>query len=145
MKRTIAVILLLITISLFLVGCDGLFYGEYFVKLLESNGFVQVNSCVTPEEIEMETKVLNMHIYAMGYDFTVEVLSKYTVAEEESRNKYCIITTFATEEQAQQYAAFQLEYYSHNNPNNRRLAQIGRVVITSNSEKSMEIIKLRFR
>ena len=146
MKKTISIIIVLLLIATILVGCNADFDVERTVKKLKAKGLTEGMCYITEEECECATSLTNSEIKFMGGDFTVEIVKQYDLIENGDYSKSCTFITFATEEQAANFAELNIEYFAKGeNSNNWRIARDGCVVVLTNLEIAFELINLQFR
>ena len=101
---------------------------------------------ITEEECERATSLTNSEIAFMGGDFTVEIVKQYGLIENGDYSKSCTFITFATEEQATNFAELNIEYFAKGeNSNNWRIARDGCVVVMTNLDVAMDVINLEFK
>lgn len=82
----------------------------------------------------------------MGGDFTVEVVKQYDLIENGDYSKSCTFITFATKEQATNFAELNIEYFSKGeNSNNWKIAHSDCIVVLTNLEVAMDIVNLKFK
>ena len=116
------------------------------IEILKAEGLTEGMCYVTEEECERATSLANSEIKFMGGDFTVEILESYSLIEAGDYSRSCTFMTFATEEQAANFAELEIEYFEKiENTNNWRIARGGCVVVLTNLDVVMDVIGLKFR
>ena len=146
MKRIISLVAVLAVFAMLLVGCAGKFDMDKSIEKLKNKGLTEGMCYLTEEECERATSLTNSEIAFMGGDFTVEIVKQYDLIENGDHSKSCTFITFATEEQAINFAQLNIEYFAKSeNPNNWRIARDGCVVVMTNLKVAMRIINLEFR
>ena len=146
MKRIISLVAVLAVFAMLLVGCAGKFDMDKSIEKLKNKGLTEGMCYLTEEECERATSLTNSEIAFLGGDFTVEIVKQYDLIENGDHSKSCTFITFATEEQAINFAQLNIEYFAKSeNPNNWRIARDGCVVVMTNLKVAMRIINLEFR
>jgi len=146
MKKAISILIVLLLLTTIFVGCNQDFDVERLVKKLKAKGLTDGMCYVTPEECERATSLTNSEIKFMGGDFTVEIVNQISLIENGDYSRACTFVTFATEEQATQFAELNIEYFAKgDNSNNWKIAYSGCVVVLTNLDVAFELINLQFR
>ena len=129
-----------------LVGCTGKFDMDESIEKLKDKGLTEAMCYITEEECEHATSITNIEIKFMGGDFTVEIVKHYDLIENGDHSKSCTFITFATEEQANNFAELNIEYFAKGeNSNNWRIARDGCVVVMTNLDVAIDVINLEFK
>ena len=145
MKKILSMIALLTVAALMLASCSLFFNEEKCIEKLKAEGLTEGMCYLTEEECERATSLTNSEIAFMGGDFTVEIVKQYDLIENGDHSKSCTFITFATEEQATNFAELNIEYFAKGeNSNNWRIARDGCVVVMTNLDYAMKIINLKF-
>ena len=147
MKKTISIIALVAAAALMLASCSLFFDEEKCIEKLKEEGLTEGMCYITEEECERATSLMNTQIKFDGGDFTVEVVRQYDLIENGDYSKSCTFITFATEEQAKQFAELQIKWFSEesDNSNNWKFARSGCTVVITNLEIAQKIIPLKFK
>ena len=146
MKKAISILIVLLLLTTIFVGCNQDLDVKKLVKKLKAKGLTEGVCYVTQEECERATSLTNTEIKFMGGDFTVEIVNDISLIENGDYSKSCTFITFATEEQAKQFAELNISYFVKiGNTNNWRIAYSGCVVVLTNLEVAFELINLQFR
>ena len=146
MKKAISILIVLLLLITIFVGCNQDLDVKKLVKKLKAKGLTEGVCYVTQEECERATSLTNTEIKFMGGDFTVEIVNDISLIENGDYSKSCTFITFATEEQAKQFAELNISYFVKiGNTNNWRIAYSGCVVVLTNLEVAFELINLQFR
>ena len=146
MKKAVSLLAILAIFAMLFVGCAAKFDMDESIERLKAEGLTEGICYVTEEECERATSLTNSEIAFMGGDFTVEIVKDYSLIEDGDYSRSCTFITFATEEQATQFAELKIsDFAKGENSNNWRIARDGCVVVLTNLEVAMEIISLRFR
>lgn len=147
MKKIVSLVTVLVVFIMLLVGCAGKFDMDKSIEKLKAKGLTESSvTYTTEEELAHATSVTNSEIKFMGGDFTVEIVAQYSLIENGDESKSCIFITFATEEQATNFAELNIEYFAKGaNPNNWRIARDGCVVVLTNLDAAMDAINLEFK
>ena len=146
MKKTVSFISIMIVAALILASCSLFFNEEKCIEKLKAEGLTEGMCYITEEECERATSLTNSEIAFMGGDFTVEIVKQYGLIENGDYSKSCTFITFATEEQATNFAELNIEYFAKGeNSNNWRIARDGCVVVMTNLDVAMDIINLEFK
>ena len=146
MKKILSMIALLTFAALMLASCSLFFNEEKCIEKLKAEGLTEGMCYLTEEECERATSLTNSEIVFMGGDFTVEIVKQYDLIENGDYSKSCTFITFATEEQATNFAELNIEYFAKGeNSNNWRIARDGCVVVMTNLDVAMDVINLNFR
>lgn len=146
MKKAISILIVLLLLTTIFVGCNQDLDVEKLVKKLKAKGLTEGVCYVTQEECERATSLANTEIKFMGGDFTVEIVNDISLIENGDYSKSCTFITFATEEQATQFAELNIEYFAKGeNSNNWKIACSGCVVVLTNLDVAFELINLQFR
>ena len=94
----------------------------------------------------MQPRLQTAKLRFWGGDFTVEIVKQYDLIENGDHSKSCTFITFATEEQATNFAELNIEYFAKGeNSNNWRIARDGCVVVMTNLDVAMDVINLEFK
>ncbi|MBQ8433448.1 MAG: hypothetical protein IJX23_01400 [Clostridia bacterium] len=147
MRKIISLVIVLIMVVMLLVGCAPQIDVESLTAQLKAKGLTEGICYVTPEECERATSLTNSEIKFMGGDFTVEIVNDISLIENGDYSKSCTFITFATEQQAKQFAELKISDFAKdgNNTNNWRIARSGCVVVLTNLQVAFELINLRFK
>ena len=146
MKKIAVVVTIIVVLSLLLVGCNGKFDMDKSIEQLKEKGLTEGMCYITEEECERATSLTNSEIAFMGGEFTVEIVEQYGLIENGDYSKACTFITFATEEQATNFAELNIEYFAKGeNSNNWRIARDGCVVVFTNIDMAMEVVNLKFK
>ena len=146
MKKIAVVVTIIVVLSLLLVGCNGKFDMDKSIEQLKEKGLTEGMCYITEEECERATSLTNSEIAFMGGEFTVEIVEQYGLIENGDYSKSCTFITFATEEQATNFAELNIEYFAKGeNSNNWRIARDGCVVVFTNIDMAMEVVNLKFK
>lgn len=147
MKKLLSVVTLAILAALMLASCSLFFNEEKCIEKLKAEGLTEGMCYITEEECARATSLTNSQIKFDGGDFTVEIVRQYGLIENSDYSKSCTFITFATEEQAKQFAELQIKYFSEksDNPNNWKFARSGCTVVITNLEIAKKIIPLKFK
>ena len=146
MKKIAVVVTIVTILSLMLVGCAGKFDMDKSIEKLKEKGLTEGMCYITEEECERATSLTNSEIAFMGGDFTVEIVKQYGLIENGDYSKSCTFITFATEEQATNFAELNIEYFAKGeNSNNWRIARDGCVVVLTNIDMAMKVVNLDFK
>ena len=146
MRKIISLVIVLIMAVMLLVGCAPQIDVAHLTAQLKAKGLTDGICYVTQEECERATSLTNSEIKFMGGDFTVEIVNDISLIENGDYSKSCTFITFATEEQAKQFAELNISYFVKiGNTNNWRIAYSGCVVVLTNLEVAFELINLQFR
>ena len=146
MKKILSMIALLTFAALMLASCSLFFNEEKCIEKLKAEGLTEGMCYLTEEECERATSLTNSEIVFMGGDFTVEIVKQYDLIENGDYSKSCTFITFATEEQATNFAELNIEYFAKGeNSNNWRIARDGCVVVMTNLDVAMDVINLEFK
>ena len=146
MKEIAVVVTIIVVLSLLLVGCNGKFDMDKSIEQLKEKGLTEGMCYITEEECERATSLTNSEIAFMGGEFTVEIVEQYGLIENGDYSKSCTFITFATEEQATNFAELNIEYFAKGeNSNNWRIARDGCVVVFTNIDMAMEVVNLKFK
>ena len=146
MKRAISLATVFMMLALLLVGCSKTFDMDKSIEKLKDKGLTEGMCYITEEECERATSLTNSEIKFIGGDFTVEIVKQYDLIENGDYSKSCTFITFATEEQATNFAELNIEYFAKGeNSNNWRIARDGCVVVLTNLDVAMDIINLEFK
>lgn len=163
MKRTIAVILLLITISVVFVGCSPKANALDMVMDLKTKGFRTTSTFVTDTELIRANYIVKNDVQGLKGTFDVDVVEMYNLTDAYGED-ICTFIVFKTKKQAKQYAALKLrwyEYETHIPPyidGHRNIYQIsvivfrswkvarkGCVVVYTNNSDAAKAIPMHFR
>ena len=146
MKKIVSLVAILVVFAMLLVGCAGKFDMDKSIGKLKDKGLTEGVCYITEEECEHATSLTNNEIAFMGGEFTVEIIKDYSLIENGDYSKSCSFITFATEEQATQFAELKIEYFEKcENSNNWRIAREGCVVVLTNLDVAMDVINLEFK
>ena len=146
MKKIVSLVSVLAVFAMLLVGCAGKFDMDKSIEKLKDKGLTEGVCYITEEECERATSLTNSEIAFMGGDFTVEIVKQYDLIENGDHSKSCTFITFATEEQATNFAELNIEYFAKGeNSNNWRIARDGCVVVMTNLDVAFDIINLEFK
>ena len=146
MKKIAVVVTIIVVLSLLLVGCNGKFDMDKSIEELKAKGLTEGMCYITEEECARATSITNSEIRFMGGDFEVEIVKQYGLIENGDYSKSCTFITFATEEQATNFAELNIEYFAKGeNSNNWRIARDGCVVVFTNIDMAMEVVNLKFK
>ena len=146
MKRIIALVTTFIIFTILLAGCSEKFDIDKSIEKLKEKGLTEGMCYITEEECERATSLINTEIKFIGGDFTVEIVKQYDLIENGDYSKSCTFITFATEEQATNFAELNIEYFAKGeNSNNWKIARDGCVVVMTNLDVAMDIINLEFK
>ena len=146
MKKFVSLVTVLAVFAVFLIGCAGKFDMDKSIEKLKDKGLTEGMCYITEEECERATSLTNSEIKFMGGDFTVEIVKQYDLIENGDYSKSCTFITFATEEQATQFAELKIEDFAKGeNSNNWRIARDGCVVVMTNLDYAMKITNLEFK
>ena len=146
MKKIVSLVAILAVFAMLLVGCAGKFDMDKSIEKLKDKGLTEGMCYITEEECERATSLTNSQIAFMGGDFTVEIVKQYDLIENGDHSKSCTFITFATEEQATNFAELMHSRKTTNNStNNWRIARDGCVVVLTNLDVAMDIINLEFK
>ena len=146
MKKIVSLVSLLAVFAMLLVGCAGKFDMDKSIEKLKDKGLTEGMCYITEEECKRATSLTNSEIKFIGGDFTVEIVKQYDLIENGDYSKSCTFITFATEEQATNFAELNIEYFAKGeNPNNWRIARDGCVVVMTNLDYAMKITNLEFK
>ena len=146
MKKVISMAVVLLLIATIFVGCAPKIDVERLTAKLKAKGLAEGVCYVTEEECKRATSLANSEIKFMGGDFNVEIVNDISLIENGDYSKSCTFITFATEEQARQFAELNVSYFaSIGNTNNWKIAQSGCVVVLTNLQVAMDLINLQFR
>ena len=147
MKKLLSVVALVILAALLLASCSLFFNEEKCIEKLKAEGLTEGMCYITEEECVRATSLTNSQIKFDGGDFTVEIVRQYGLIENSDYSKSCTFITFATEEQAKQFAELQIKYFSEesDNPNNWKFARSGCTVVITNLEIAKKMIPLKFK
>ena len=145
MKKSISLVIAILFVVTLLAGCKEAFDMDKSIEKLKAKGLTEGMCYITEEECERATSLTNSEIKFMGGDFTVEIVKQYDLIENGDHSKSCTFITFATEEQATNFAELNIEYFAKSeNSNNWRIARSGCVVVLTNLEVAMQVIPLDF-
>ena len=146
MKKIVSFVVVLAVFAMLLVGCASKFDMDKSIEKLKDKGLTEGSCYVTEEECERATSLTNSEIKFIGGDFTVEIVKQYDLIENGDYSKSCTFITFATEEQATQFAELNIAYFAKGeNSNNWRIARDGCVVVLTNLDVAMDVINLKFK
>ena len=147
MKKLLSIVALVAIAALMLASCSLFFNEEKCIEKLKAEGLTEGTCYITEEECARATALINSQIVFDGGDFTVEVVRQYDLIENGDYSKSCTFITFATEEQAKQFAELQIKWFSEKseNPNNWKIARSGCTVVITNLEIAQKIITLNFK
>ena len=146
MKKIAVVVTIVTILSLMLVGCAGKFDMDKSIEQLKDKGLTEGMCYITEEECARATSLTNSEIAFMDGDFTVEIVKQYSLIENGDHSKSCTFITFATEEQATNFAELNIEYFAKGeNSNNWRIARDGCVVVLTNIDMAMKVVNLDFK
>ena len=146
MKKILSLLSALILSAILLVGCAGKFDMDKSIEKLKEKGLTEGMCYITEEECERATSLTNSEIAFLSGDFTVEIVKQYDLIENGDYSKSCTFITFATEEQAINFAELNIEYFAKGeNSNNWRIARDGCVVVMTNLDVAMDVINLEFK
>ena len=146
MKKIVSLVAILVVFAMLLVGCAGKFDMDKSIGKLKDKGLTEGVCYITEEECEHATSLTNSEIAFMGGEFTVEIVKDYSLIENGDYSKSCSFITFATEEQATQFAELKIEYFEKcENSNNWRIARDGCVVVMTNLDVAIDVINLEFK
>ena len=146
MKKIVSLVAILAVFAMLLVGCAGKFDMDKSIEKLKGKGLTEGMCYITDEECERATSLMNSEIKFMGGDFTVEIVKQYDLIENGDYSKSCTFITFATEEQATQFAKLKIaDFAKGENSNNWRIARDGCVVVITNLDYAMKITNLEFK
>ena len=146
MKKIVSLVAILAVFAMLLVGCTAKFDMDKSIEKLKNEGLTEGMCYITEEECERATSLTNSEIAFMGGEFTVEIVKQYGLIENGDYSKSCTFITFATEEQATNFAELNIEYFAKGeNSNNWRIARDGCVVVLTNLDVAMDIINLEFK
>ena len=147
MKKLLSVVTLVILAAWMLTSCSLFFNEEKCIEKLKAEGLTEGMCYITEEECARATSLTNSQIKFDGGDFTVEIVRQYDLIENSDYSKSCTFITFATEEQAKQFAELQIKYFSEesDNPNNWKFARSGCTVVITNLEIAKKMIPLKFK
>ena len=146
MEKIVSLVAILSVFAMLLVGCAGKFDMDESIEKLKDKGLTEGMCYITEEECERATSLANSEIKFMGGDFTVEIVKQYGLIENGDYSKSCTFITFATEEQATNFAELNIEYFAKGeNSNNWRIARDGCVVVMTNLDVAIDVINLEFK
>ena len=147
MKKLLSVVALVAVAALMLTSCSLFFNEEKCIEKLKAEGLTEGMCYITEEECARATALINSQIVFDGGDFAVVVTKQYSLIENGDHSKACTFITFATEEQAKQFAELQIKWFSEKseNPNNWKIARSGCTVVITNLEIAQKIIPLNFK
>ena len=146
MKKFVSLVTAFMMLASLLVGCSEKFDVDKSIETLKDKGLTEGMCYITEEECERATSLTNTEIKFMGGDFTVEIVKQYDLIENGDYSKSCTFITFATEEQATNFAELNIEYFAKGeNTNNWRIARDGCVVVLTNLDVAMDVINLEFK
>ena len=146
MKKIVSLVAALAVFAMLLVGCVGKFDMDKSIEKLKDKGLTEGICYITEEECERATSLTNSEIAFMDGDFTVEIVKQYSLIENGDHSKSCTFITFATEEQATNFAELNIEYFAKGeNSNNWRIARDGCVVVLTNIDMAMKVVNLDFK
>ena len=146
MKKIVSLVAILAVFAMLLVGCAGKFDMDKSIEQLKDKGLTEGMCYITEEECERATSLTNSEIAFMGGDFTVEIVKQYDLIENGDYSKSCTFITFATEEQATNFAELNIEYFAKGqNSNNWKIARSKCVVVLTNLDIAIEVTGLEFK
>ena len=146
MKKAVSLAMVLIVFVMLLAGCSEKFDMDKSIETLKAKGLTEGMCYITEEECERATSLTNSEIKFMGGDFTVEIVKQYDLIENGDHSKSCTFITFATEEQATNFAELNIEYFAKGeNSNNWKIARSKCVVVLTNLDIAMEVTGLEFK
>ncbi len=146
MKKFVSLVTVFAMLALLLVGCSEKFDMDKSIEKLKDKGLTEGMCYITEEECERATSLINTEIKFMGGDFTAEIVKQYCLIENGDYSKSCTFITFATEEQATQFAELEIaDFAKDGNYNNWKIACDGCVVVMTNLDVAMDIINLEFK
>ena len=139
-KRFFAIIAAL---CLFLTGCSKSFDWDSNVEKVENLGFVVFNTSTNEEDLNRNTDSINADIKLMGGDFSVELDNAIALNKEVEDSYYCCtFVDFKSDEQAKNY--YELYLSTRSNENQYKLALIKDIVVLTNSQEVIDLLKLEF-
>lgn len=103
-KKPVSFVCALAVFAMLLVGCAGKFDMDKSIEKLKDTGLTEGVCYITEEECERATSLMNSEIKFMGGDFTVQIVKQYDLIENGDHFRSCTFITFATEEQATNFA-----------------------------------------
>ena len=146
MKRIISLATVFIVLTALFAGCSEKFDMDKCIEALKDKGLTEGMCYITEEECERATSLTNSEIKFMGGDFTVEIVKQYDLIENGDYSKSCTFITFATEEQATNFAELNIEYFAKGeNSNHWKIARDGCIVVMTNLDVAMDVINLKFK
>ena len=146
MKKILSLVAVLVLFSMLIISCAAKFDMDKSIEKLKDKGLTEGMCYITEEECERATSLTNSEIAFLGGDFTVEIVKQYDLIENGDYSKSCTFITFATEEQATNFAELNIKYFAKGeNSNNWRIARDGCVVVMTNLDVAIDIINLKFR
>ena len=146
MKKKVSLVAALALFAVLLVGCAGKFDMDKSIEKLKDKVLTEGVFYITEEECEHATSLANSEIKFMGGEFTVEIVKQYALIENGDYSKSCAFITFATEEQATDFAELKIKYFAEGeNSNNWRIARDSCVVVMTNLDVALDVINLEFK
>ena len=146
MKKLIFFTTVVAIFVLMLVSCGGKFDMDKCIEELKEKGLDEGMCYITKEECERASSITNSEIKYLGGDFTVEIVKQYELIENGDYSRSCTFITFATEDQAANFAELNIDWFVEEmNSNNWKIARSGCVVIMTNLEVAMDVINLEFK
>ena len=142
MKKLLSLVAVLTAFSILLAGCAGRFDMDKAAEKLKEQGLKENVSCENAADLDRITSAINSDIEYMGGDFAVEITAYENWIMGDDLTQSCALMTFASKEQATDYAALALDYYRDGD---YRVAQSGRVVVVTNLDAVADVIDLEFK
>ena len=155
MNKKVSLVAALALFAMLLVGCAAEVpevtvekgdAARTVAEKLKDKGLTEGMCYITEEECEHATSLANSEIKFMGGEFTVEIVKQYALIENGDYSKSCAFITFATEEQATDFAELNIKYFAEGeNSNNWRIARDSCVVVMTNLDVALDVINLEFK
>ena len=140
--RTISLITVLTLLVAILASCGNEFDMEESIAALKAKGLVSQGVLTTEEELAEINRMMSSMIRIMGGDFTVTITEYQSLTQGNDRTKCVEFITFATQDEASAYANLYISEDTDKRP--AKIAQSGRVLISTNLAIVEEVVNLKF-
>ena len=145
MKKAVILLLAIVMSTFLFFGCEKEYvfdFDEAVFELADEGLTLSYYNARTGGFLDYDTKSFNSEIIVCGGDFTVEVTK---IAHLNAGNYYdtCVLAEFKTEQMAKNYAELRLA--DRDRDLTWKIAREGRVVIITDLELAMRVIRLEFQ
>ena len=142
MKKYLSLALVLLLVLSVLAGCKETFDMDKRINKMLNKGLVVSKEYKTEYQLKEASAIFNAEIRFYGGNFIVEVTRAITLEDPKEPGLNCQLIEFATEEQAEQYAAFYAD--ARKVGNDYKVGRSGKNVVLTSIESVVSYIPLDF-